>query len=88
MAYVKKTYAPPMKTWQTLTVVVEVPVFGDYREKDLRFDVQNILGGVALSHHRRHFNTKVLFGNVRVKSMSRKMASRTRVIRETVIIRD
>lgn len=57
------------REWQTRRVVVEVPVLGDYSEKDLRWDIARLVEGSQLN--RRNPQIKVVFGTVLVKEFAR-----------------
>jgi hypothetical protein len=64
--------------WRKLRVVVEVPVRGPYSEKDLRWDVERLVGGAKLSASRRPVTDSTAFGSTTVKlySMTRSAEDR------------
>jgi hypothetical protein len=68
------------KVWKRVRVVVEVPVLGEYSEKDLAWDIQQLVGGAKLPR-RPAMVGRVKTGRVEVKAMNRVMA---RVLKERV----
>ena len=64
--------------WRTVRVVVEVPVRGDYSEKDLVWDVKRVIEGPL---DRRVVRAGVQTGLVQVKQMNMVMSN---VIRQHV----
>ena len=70
--------------WRTLRVVVEIPVRGEYTERDLTWDVERKLGAFCPRDY------GAIFGRLRVKSWSMvagKMESKTenRLTREILL---
>ena len=67
---------PERKGWRTVRAVVEVPVQGDYTEKDLTWDVRSCLEErMGVTFRRRHANTSK-FGTPRVKEFNRFISSK------------
>jgi len=62
---------PERKGWRTVRVVVEIPVQGDYSEKDLSWDVRACLDErIGQTFRRRHATTSKM-GSPRVKEYGR-----------------
>jgi hypothetical protein len=55
------------KSWRKLRIVVEVPVKGDYTERDLSWDVRRLVCGSQFNR----FNKNVKFGKVEVKEFNK-----------------
>lgn len=59
------------KGWRTVRAVVEVPVQGDYSEKDLVWDVRQCLDERMGQTFRRRHATTSKYGSPRVKEYGR-----------------
>jgi hypothetical protein len=69
------------RAWIKMRVVVELPVFGDYSESDLRWDVERLIRG--REHNLGRDRSKpARFGRVEVKRWSRVQARR---VKRTVV---
>ena len=68
----------PQSKWTTRRVVVEVPVSDDsYTEKDLRWDVANLVEGSQLNRlNKQAVQKRIYFGKVEVKQFDKLIASR------------
>lgn len=69
-------------SWRTLRVVVEVPVRNpNYSVRDLRRDVEALVGGPALNQRNARSNRRTYFGRVQVKEFDRAVIARRHVAR-------
>lgn len=64
------------KNWRRVRVLVEVPVSGDYGEKDLRYHVERLVGGAKLNM--RPGEEHVHMGRVEVKVLRPALLERLR----------